>query len=66
MTAMRAALLLAAVVAVVAAADHRDSYLEEARAACGLKEALACAKLRALSYLDGVAGGQVGIYTNFK
>lgn len=59
---MRAVFVLAALVAAVAAADgHRDTYLEEARTECaGRKDAIACAKVRALAYLDGVAGGQVG------
>jgi hypothetical protein len=59
---VRAVFVLAALVAAaVAAADgHRDTYLEEARSECaGRKDAVACAKVRALAYLDGVAGGQV-------
>ncbi|XP_059468632.1 uncharacterized protein LOC132192612 [Neocloeon triangulifer] len=61
MSFSRIALLLAFGLSVVAAvaADHRDAYLEDARIACERKDAIACAKHRALSYLDAVAAGQV-------
>ncbi|XP_065351202.1 uncharacterized protein LOC135946769 [Cloeon dipterum] len=55
-----AVLLAVGLSAAAVAADHTDAYMEDARTSCEhKKDALSCAKLRALSYLDAVAGGQV-------